>query len=112
MMGDGCGIGTDVQLRPSQRNAIPTAVPPNGLVFPHPTAHAPAGPVASTASRWSSGVKVGLDCTCQLPPVRRRISLRVPKVAFLVTGEFHEFTDASHPEIEHPELLQRGGPPT
>jgi phosphate transport system protein len=31
------------------------------------------------------------------------------QVAFLVTGEFHEFTDASHPEIEHPELLQRGG---
>lgn len=33
------------------------------------------------------------------------------QVAFLVTGEFHEFTDASHPEIEHPELLQRGGSP-
>jgi phosphate transport system protein len=30
------------------------------------------------------------------------------QVAFLVTGEFQEFTDASHPEIEHPELLQRG----
>jgi phosphate transport system protein len=27
------------------------------------------------------------------------------QVAFLVTGEFQEFTDASHPEIEHPELL-------
>ena len=34
------------------------------------------------------------------------------QVAFLVTGEFREFTDASHPEVEHPELLQRGGPPT
>ena len=33
------------------------------------------------------------------------------QVAFLVTGEFHEFTDASHPEIEHPELLERGGSP-
>jgi phosphate transport system protein len=33
------------------------------------------------------------------------------QVAFLVTGEFREFTDASHPEIEHPELLQRGGSP-
>jgi phosphate transport system protein len=33
------------------------------------------------------------------------------QVAFLITGEFHEFTDASHPEIEHPELLERGGPP-
>jgi phosphate transport system protein len=33
------------------------------------------------------------------------------QVAFLVTGEFHEFTDASHPEVEHPELLERGGPP-
>ena len=33
------------------------------------------------------------------------------QVAFLVTGEFREFTDASHPEIEHPELLERGGPP-
>jgi len=31
------------------------------------------------------------------------------QVAFLVTGQFHEFTDASHPEIEHPELLERGG---
>ena len=34
------------------------------------------------------------------------------QVAFLVTGEFREFTDASHPEIEHPELLERGGSPT
>jgi hypothetical protein len=33
------------------------------------------------------------------------------QVAFLVTGEFHEFTDASHPEIEHPELLERRGSP-
>jgi phosphate transport system protein len=33
------------------------------------------------------------------------------QVAFLVTGEFHEFTDASHPEIEQ-ELLKRGAPPT
>jgi phosphate transport system protein len=30
------------------------------------------------------------------------------QVAFLVTGQFREFTDASHPEIEHPELLGRG----
>jgi phosphate transport system protein len=29
------------------------------------------------------------------------------QVAFLVTGQFQEFTDASHPEIEHPELLER-----
>jgi phosphate transport system protein len=33
------------------------------------------------------------------------------QVAFLVTGEFHEFTDASHPEVEHPELPERGGSP-
>jgi phosphate transport system protein len=33
------------------------------------------------------------------------------QVAFLITGEFREFTDASHPEIEHPELLEHGGPP-
>jgi phosphate transport system protein len=33
------------------------------------------------------------------------------QVAFLVTGKFREFTDASHPEIEHPELLERGGSP-
>jgi len=33
------------------------------------------------------------------------------QVAFLVTGEFREFTDASHPELEHPELLERGGSP-
>jgi phosphate transport system protein len=33
------------------------------------------------------------------------------QVAFLVTGQFHEFTDASHPEIEHPELLEREGWP-
>jgi phosphate transport system protein len=26
------------------------------------------------------------------------------QVAFLVTGQFREFTDASHPEVEHPEL--------
>src|ERR671910_497084 len=30
------------------------------------------------------------------------------QVAFLVTGQFREFTDASHPEIEHPELLGLG----
>ena len=30
------------------------------------------------------------------------------QVAFLITGEFHEFTDASHPEIEHAELLELG----
>ena len=24
------------------------------------------------------------------------------QVSFLLTGEFHEFTDASHPEVEHP----------
>jgi phosphate transport system protein len=29
------------------------------------------------------------------------------QVAFLTTGQFREFTDASHPEIEHPELLER-----
>jgi phosphate transport system protein len=34
------------------------------------------------------------------------------QVAFLVTGEFREFTDASHPEIEHPELLEGEGAPT
>jgi len=33
------------------------------------------------------------------------------QVAFLVTGEFREFTDASHPEIEHPELLEGGESP-
>jgi phosphate transport system protein len=33
------------------------------------------------------------------------------QVAFLVTGEFQEFTDASHPEIEHSESLERGGSP-
>jgi phosphate transport system protein len=26
----------------------------------------------------------------------------VEQVAFLITGQFREFTDASHPEIEHP----------
>jgi phosphate transport system protein len=31
----------------------------------------------------------------------------VEQVAFLVTGQFREFTDASRPEIEHPELLER-----
>jgi phosphate transport system protein len=31
------------------------------------------------------------------------------QVAFLVTGQFREFTDASHPEIEHPELLESRG---
>jgi phosphate transport system protein len=31
------------------------------------------------------------------------------QVAFLVTGQFREFTDASHPELEHPELLEGGG---
>jgi phosphate transport system protein len=30
------------------------------------------------------------------------------QVAFLVTGQFREFTDASHPEIEHPELFKDG----
>lgn len=27
------------------------------------------------------------------------------QAAFLITGEFVEFTDASHPEVEHPEML-------
>jgi phosphate transport system protein len=31
------------------------------------------------------------------------------QVAFLVTGQFREFTDASHPEVEHPRPLERGG---
>jgi phosphate transport system protein len=31
------------------------------------------------------------------------------QVAFVVTGQFQEFTDASHPELEHPELLEDGG---
>jgi phosphate transport system protein len=30
------------------------------------------------------------------------------QVAFVVTGQFHEFTDASHPELEHPERLDGG----
>jgi phosphate transport system protein len=30
------------------------------------------------------------------------------QVAFLVTGQFREFTDASHPEVEHPELFKDG----
>ena len=28
------------------------------------------------------------------------------QVAFLVTGQFREFTDASHPEVEHPQAWQ------
>jgi phosphate transport system protein len=28
------------------------------------------------------------------------------QVAFLITGQFREFTDASHPEIEHPKLVE------
>ena len=31
------------------------------------------------------------------------------QVAFLVTGEFREFTDASHPEIEHPSCSRAEG---
>lgn len=31
------------------------------------------------------------------------------QVAYLVTGEFQEFTDASHPEVEHPELRNTPG---
>jgi phosphate transport system protein len=31
------------------------------------------------------------------------------QVAFLVTREFREFTDASHPEIEHPSCWRAGG---
>ena len=38
------------------------------------------------------------------------------QVAFLVTGEFREFTDASHPEVEHPRasrtLSEAGRHPT
>jgi phosphate transport system protein len=30
------------------------------------------------------------------------------QVAFVVSGKFQEFTDASHPELEHPELLAAG----
>jgi phosphate transport system protein len=33
------------------------------------------------------------------------------QVAFLVTGEFQEFTDASHPEAEHSEPPTVAGPP-
>ncbi|HEU5003420.1 MAG TPA: phosphate signaling complex protein PhoU [Actinomycetota bacterium] len=32
------------------------------------------------------------------------------QVAYLVTGEFEEFTDASHPEVEHPDLRPAQGP--
>lgn len=32
------------------------------------------------------------------------------QVGYLVSGEFQEFTDASHPEVEHPELSQGGAP--
>ena len=31
------------------------------------------------------------------------------QVAFLVTGQFREFTDASHPELEYRRLLDPGG---
>jgi phosphate transport system protein len=31
------------------------------------------------------------------------------QVAFIVSGQFQEFTDASHPELEHPELLTADG---
>jgi len=31
------------------------------------------------------------------------------QVAFLVTGQFHEFTDASHPELDYRRLLDPGG---
>lgn len=34
------------------------------------------------------------------------------QVGYLVTGEFQEFTDASHPEVEHPELSKGGSPGT
>ena len=30
------------------------------------------------------------------------------QVAFVVSGQFREFTDASHPEVEHPDLLTTG----
>ena len=30
------------------------------------------------------------------------------QVAFIVSGQFQEFTDASHPEVEHPELRATG----
>jgi phosphate transport system protein len=30
------------------------------------------------------------------------------QVAFLITGQFREFTDASHPEVEHPKLVESG----
>lgn len=30
------------------------------------------------------------------------------QVAFLITGQFMEFTDASHPEVEHPDLQTEG----
>jgi phosphate transport system protein len=30
------------------------------------------------------------------------------QVAFVISGRFQEFTDASHPEVEHPELLTTG----
>jgi phosphate transport system protein len=30
------------------------------------------------------------------------------QVAFVVSGQFQEFNDASHPEIEHPDLLAAG----
>jgi phosphate transport system protein len=30
------------------------------------------------------------------------------QVAFLITGQFREFTDASHPEVEHPALVELG----
>ncbi|HEU5001402.1 MAG TPA: PhoU domain-containing protein [Actinomycetota bacterium] len=33
------------------------------------------------------------------------------QVSYIVTGRFVEFTDASHPEVEHPEVLTRAEAP-
>jgi phosphate transport system protein len=63
----------------------------------------------------ASGDKLMLECGIRMYVVSRQIE-RIgdnavdigEQVAFLVTGQFREFTDASHPEIEHPELLGLG----
>jgi hypothetical protein len=57
------------------------------------------------------GIRMHL-VSCQIERVGDNAVDIGEQVAFLVTGELHEFTDASHPEVEHPELLERGGPPT
>jgi hypothetical protein len=70
-----------------------------------------AGPTRPEGSASSSSARVARPTTASTPSGRTVRSVDIgEQVAFLVTGQFQEFTDASHPEIEHPSCSSAARP--